>query len=62
MQSSSGNMSGTWSATADTITFTVPAIITQKDAYVIAGTALTLTYEQDMFATTETVIEKYTKQ
>jgi hypothetical protein len=60
--SGSGDMSGTWSATADSITFAIPAILTQKDAYVISGATLTLTYEQDLFASAATVIEKYTKQ
>jgi hypothetical protein len=60
--SGSSDMSGTWSATADSITFAIPAILTQKDAYVISGTTLTLTYEQELFSQTETVIEKYTKQ
>jgi hypothetical protein len=62
MQSSSGNMSGTWATQGDTIIFTVPAILSQKCAYAVAGSSMTLTYEQNMFASPATVIEKYTKQ
>ena len=58
----SGSMNGTWSSTVDSVTFTIPMLVTQKCAYAISGSALTLTYEEDMFASTATVIEKYAKQ
>jgi hypothetical protein len=62
LPTSSGTMSGTWSVQGDTISLVNFVVGTQKCAYAISGSALTLTYMESLGAQTWTVVEKYTKQ
>jgi hypothetical protein len=62
LPTSSGTMSGTWSAQGDTISLVNFVVGTQKCAYAISGSALTLTYTETLGLQAWTIVEKYAKQ